>query len=387
MGLRSFANPPIQAGVLEGKARLSLLVEDQRKVFYNPKMSLSRDLAVLFAASHFPSSRQLRLCDPMTGSGVRTVRYLLETGNVANAIAGDKSLAAVNAARRTISQNGLEKRAEVTESDANLLLLHHSNDRFDLVDLDPFGSPGPYLESALRATTNGGIIAATATDMAPLTGARPLACFRKYGATPARTEFEKEVALRILAGCVAGVAARLDLGIEIAFAHASDHYVRLYSSLSKGTPSANRSTKMIGYLRYCSKCLTRSSVNSLTSIPTVCGFCGSQASLVGPMWLGPLWVDETVRIMIQRTPNLESSRLGHIQTLLSRILEETSSPIFHYRTDAFARTLRIKPPGITRVLQAFHEAGYTASRTHFDPNGFRTDAPMEKITVLLRGLA
>jgi tRNA G26 N,N-dimethylase Trm1 len=32
-------------------------------------------------------------------------------------------------------------------------------------------------------------------------------------------------------------------------------------------------------------------------------------------------------------------------------------------------------------------SGHRGSRTHFDPNGFRTDAQIEEITSLLRNLA
>ncbi len=350
-------------------------------------MSLNRDLAVLFSASHFPTWRQLRLCDPMTGSGVRAARYVLETTNVANVVAADRDLKAVEAARRTIRLNGLDGKITVIESDANLLLLGHLQDRFDLVDLDPFGSPVPFFESALRATAEGGIIAATATDMGPLTGARPAACLRKYAARAIRTEFEKEIAVRILAGCMVSIAGRLDLGVKIVFAHASDHYGRVYASLTKGKTSANQSTKLLGFLQYCPNCLMRDSANSLESIHKVCRSCGSQVNTGGPIWLGSLWDSDTVQMMMKRTPTLASSRLSEIQITLSRIAEELAVRAFYYRTDTFARTLRMKPPGIVQVLEALRIAGHQASRTHFHPNGFRTTAQIEEITSLLRTLS
>lgn len=356
-------------------------------MFYNPRMSLGRDFAVLFAASFFPKGKRLRVCDAMTGSGVRAVRYMLESPNVASVVAADKAPEAVEVAQRTIQLNGLEGKVAVIESDTNSLLLEHMQDRFDLVDLDPFGSPAPFFESALRATEDGGIIAATATDMGPLTGARPAACFRKYGARAVRTEFEKEMAIRILGSCLAGIAVRLELGVEIVFAHASDHYARIYATLRKGKTSANQSAKLLGFVEYCPKCLMRNSANSLGSIQMVCEGCGSQVEIGGPVWLGPLWNEEIVQVMIQRTPTLSSIRLSEIQMILSRVAEEADASPFHYRNDAFARTLRIKPPGITRLLEALRKSGHGASRTHFDPNGFRTDAEIVELRALLRDLA
>ena len=371
-------------GLWEGSAKL---LPTSRRVFYNPKMSLGRDLAVLFAACFFPEGKRLRVCDAMTGSGVRAVRYVLESRNVASLIAADKNPEAVEATRRTIQLNGLERKIAVVESDANLLLLQHMQDRFELVDLDPFGSPAPYLESALRAIEDGGVVAATATDMGPLTGARPAACFRKYGASAIRTEFEKEVALRILASCLATIAIRIELGIEIAFAHASDHYARIYATVRKGKASANESAKLLGFLEYCPKCLMRRSGNSLGSIEWVCKVCGSRAQIAGPIWLGSLWDEEVVQRMVKYTPNLSSSRLSEVQLILSRICEEVDSSAFYYRTDSFARSLRMRPLRIARVVDALLYSGHQACRTHFDPKGFRTNMKFEELVVLLRDLA
>ncbi|MGA8905185.1 MAG: methyltransferase domain-containing protein, partial [Candidatus Bathyarchaeia archaeon] len=323
----------------EGRARLPLI---PRGVFYNPRMNLGRDFAVLFSASFFPEGKRLCVCDAMTGSGVRAVRYMLEAPNVARVVAADKSPEAVEAAKRTIRLNSLEKAVAVVESDANLLLLEHMQERFDLVDLDPFGSPAPYLESALRAIADGGILAATATDMGPLTGARPAACFRKYGARTIRTEFEKEMAVRIIAGCLGAIAGRLELGVEVVFAHASDHYARIYAALRKGKAFANQSAKQLGFLEYCPKCLMRNSADSLGSIEMVCKCCGTQVEIGGPIWLGRLWDGGVVQRMVQRTPTLSSMRLSEIQMILSRIIEEADNSAFYYRTDAFARSLKIE---------------------------------------------
>ncbi len=374
-----------QEAVTEGMVSV-FLPPGKSTVFYNPRMSLNRDLAILFAASHFPTRKQLRVCDPMAGSGVRAARYLRESPNVGRVVAADRDPEAVEATQRTIELNGLEGEAAVVESDANVLLTGHVQERFDLVDLDPFGSPAPFFQSALRATMDGGILATTATDMGPLTGARPAACFRKYGANPVRTEFEKEFAVRILAGCLARTACGLDLGVEIAFAHASDHYARIYASILKGKAPANHSAKQLGFLEYCPNCLMRESSSSLNHLQQICR-CGSRVHIGGQLWLGRLWDRETVCKMVERTPTLASSRLSEIQTILSRITEELDLPAFYYRTDEFAGALRIKPPGIREVVEALHGSGYKASRTHFDPNGLRTDAQIEELTSLLRNLA
>lgn len=371
----------------EGKARLTLPIQHGiRLAFYNPKMSLNRDLAMLFTRSHFQSSRAIRLADPMTGSGVRAARYVLECPNLDSVIAADSDSQSLLVARQTIRLNGLEGRITLVESDANRLLLDHSGDRFDLIDLDPFGSPSPFFECALRATVDQGVIAATATDMAPLTGARKLACLRKYGITPVRTEFEKEMAVRILSGNLALTAGKLELGIEIVFSHASDHYVRIYAGIRKGKAQANRSTALLGYVEYCPKCLMRTSKKSLGDIRNSCDNCGTRTEIGGPLWLGRLWDSFTVRDMVDQTPSLVSSRLSEVQNVLSSINEEQNASAFHYRTDSISKAFSTKPPALSRLLAELRESGYQASRTHFHPVGFRTNARIDELRSVLGAL-
>ena len=41
---------------------------------------------------------------------------------------------------------------------------------FDVVDLDPYGTPAMFLDSAVQTCVDGGLMAVTATDMAVLCG-------------------------------------------------------------------------------------------------------------------------------------------------------------------------------------------------------------------------
>jgi len=355
-------------------------------VFYNPKMNLNRDLAVLFASSHFPVWTHVRVCDPMTGSGVRAVRYVLETSNVASVLAADKDPDTVEAARRTIQLNGVEAKVFVVEREATLLLSQHSEDRFDLVDLDPFGSPAPFFESALRATIDGGVIAATATDMGPLSGANAAASFRKYGVRPVHCEFEKEMAIRTLTSTLVSDAGRLNLGVDLVFSHATDHYARIYAKIIKGKTPANHAAKKLGYLEYCARCLSREARSSLESLRSSCPSCGSETKLGGPIWLGQLWDRRTLQAMIERAPTLSTSRLSEAQRILTLIGDELDAESFHFRTDALAHSYKIKPPRIESLLSALRDAGFQATRTHFHPSGFRTDAPVQQIVKLVEQL-
>jgi len=180
-------------------------------VFYNPRMRLNRDTAVLALGVHGRHlSRRLVICEPMCGTGVRGIRLALEVPDVEGVIMGDLNPRAVRLAEENAARNDVSDRVRVRLMEANLLLsLHdHSRRRFDYIDLDPYGSPAPYLDAAVRSCRNRGMVALTATDMAPLCGVNPRACLRKYGGLPLRTPYSHEVALRLLAGALVVAAAR-----------------------------------------------------------------------------------------------------------------------------------------------------------------------------------
>jgi tRNA (guanine26-N2/guanine27-N2)-dimethyltransferase len=333
---------------------------------------MNRDIAVLFAQSYF-RSRRIRICDPMTASGVRAIRYLLECPNVENVTASDVNPASVEFAKRMFRLNQLGK-GSVIESDANALLSTHEG-RFDLVDLDPFGSPASFFENALRSTIDGGVLAATATDMAPLTGARPLACFRKYNIVPIRSEFGNEIAVRNLIACLAFAASRLELGIRPVFSHASDHYSRIYVQVSKGRKAANESVKNVGFLEYCPTCLRRDRRDRLSDLHFECEDCGGRKKIGGPIWLGVLWDSACVKKMASFVGGVRSLRISHLQKLMDSIEQECVAPSFYNRVDQIARSLVANPPRIGSLLRALRDEGHLATVTHFHSNGFRTDAP------------
>mmetsp|Transcript_16040 Transcript_16040/g.11570 ORF Transcript_16040/g.11570 Transcript_16040/m.11570 type:complete len:83 (+) Transcript_16040:458-706(+) len=68
----------------------------------------------------------------------------------------------------------------------------------DVIDLDPYGTAVPFLESAIGALRNGGLLAVTCTDMAVLCSRSPHVCFYKYGSIPTSKKYCHEMALRIV---------------------------------------------------------------------------------------------------------------------------------------------------------------------------------------------
>jgi tRNA (guanine26-N2/guanine27-N2)-dimethyltransferase len=147
-------------------------------VFYNPVMELNRDLAVLALQAHQKRvNRGLRICEPLTASGLRGIRFAAEVEGIEKIVMGDINERAFKLAQHNIALNKLTDKVEVINKEANFLLNSYSapHKRFDCIDIDPFGSPVHFLDSAVRALRDEGLLAVTATDMAPLCGVHPQA--------------------------------------------------------------------------------------------------------------------------------------------------------------------------------------------------------------------
>lgn len=68
--------------------------------------------------------------------------------------------------------------------------------QFSAVDLDPYGSPQIFLDSAVQCVADGGLLLVTATDMAVLAGNSPETCYYKYGSVSLRLKSCHEMVSR-----------------------------------------------------------------------------------------------------------------------------------------------------------------------------------------------
>jgi tRNA (guanine26-N2/guanine27-N2)-dimethyltransferase len=357
-------------------------------VFYNPVMELNRDLAVLaFQAYQRMANREISICEPLTSTGVRAVRLATEVQGVKQIVAGDINARAYRLAEHNVQLNGLEDRVTVKHEDANCLLSCHGapHRRFDVIDIDPFGSPVPYLDSAVRALRNKGLLAATATDLAPLCGVHAKACVRKYGGKPLRTEYCHELAVRLLAGCVATVAAKHDIGVRVVFSHSTDHYIRVYAQISYGAKKADASIKSLGYVLHCFNCFHRETTQRPFS-PRIekCPECGSKMDWAGPLWLEKIFDRQFCERMTQENRRTPLRNSGKIVKLLALAKDEAEAPATYYVIDKISSKLSSPVPSVSAMLQSLRDKDFQAVPTHFNSRGFRTDAPALTVQKLLR---
>lgn len=347
-------------------------------VFYNPVMELNRDLAVLtLQAFQWVVGGQLSICEPLAGCGVRGVRLAKEVDGVERVIINDINREAWRLALFNIGKNSVSGIVEVENDDANFLLSRFGapKRRFDYVDIDPFGSPMPFVDSALRALKSGGLLALTATDLTPLCGVYPRTCVRRYGGKSLRTEYCHELAIRLLAGALARAAAKYDVGVEVAFSHSSEHYVRVYAVVSHGAEKADASLGRMGCIHHCFACLHREAEEGSLQGKKTCPECGGEMGIAGPLWLGKIADAEFVAFMEREAKKRSLKLKRSIRRLLASVREEADAPVAYYVVDVVCDRLDLPVPSVKSVAKGLRDAGFRACLTHFHPSGFKTDAP------------
>ncbi|KUO39323.1 MAG: hypothetical protein AVW05_01675 [Hadesarchaea archaeon DG-33] len=320
------------------------------RVFYNPHMEFCRDLSVSAVQALARELGDLCLCDPLAGVGVRGLRYAKEVKGVTRVIVNDRSLEAVKFIRRNIELNELGG-VEVHNEDANTLLWRRAP-RFHFVDLDPFGSPASFIDAACASLLRRGMLALTATDTAPLSGTHAKACIRRYGAKPLKTEYGRELGVRILIGFCQRAAGKYELAFTPVLAHATRHYFRVYLRGRRRAGATNDVLANQGYVSHCRACGHRSLIS------------------VGRM------INDLAR---------RNFRLGQQElTLLNLCREETDGPPAFYDMHELSGRMKVSSPKIVELIGKLRKQGYFASRTHFSGTGFRTDAPMGEIIKIFK---
>lgn len=321
-------------------------ISKELPVFYNPVMEANRTISV--AVLNSLPNRDMRMCLPLAATGVRGIRFLreLKKGKVKEMWINDLSPDACRTIRKNLKLNKVNKKSiHVSQKEASLMILEGSG--FDYIDIDPFGTPNPFLDAAVRRVSRGGILAVTATDTSALAGAYPDACRRKYWAEPADSELRHEVGVRILARKVQLVGAQYAKALTPIYSYSSEHYMRIFFSCEKGKQKVD-------------------------SIIAQQGMLGT----AGPMWTGALW---DVLLAGKVASAFESG--------MTRMIAEEShinSVGFYDIHKMFKGGKTASMPGMEWIMKSIRKEGFSASRTHFSPTGIRSNISEKGLKSILR---
>jgi len=365
------------AVIEEGAARISV----GEGVFYNPRMRKLRDVSVLLLKA---VKAEGRLLDSTAATGVRGIRYAREAG-LKEIVLLDINEKAARCASANLRMNGLKLKC--LNSSVQEFCNDADAEQFNIIDLDPFGTPVPYINDLLKVSRDGTLLMVTATDTAVLCGAHQNACLKLYGSKPMHNELCKESGIRILLGFLVRSAAQFNFGTEVMLSVSDQHYMRVFVRLRGGARTALDSIKRCGFAAFCRKCRAFSfAEGSIPFMEAECRVCSSKMEAFGPMYLGGLVdkpiVDEMLRINHAGSVLRESSEA---RELLLRLSEEINTPFF-YSIPRITRTMKISSVSPDGVIAELGRMGLGASRTQFDRDGVKTDADLTTVLGVVRKL-
>lgn len=352
--------------------------------FYNPAMALNRDLSVLtVAAEAHARGRPLDVADVLCGAGARTLRIAREVPHPLVVHANDARPDAVAAVLAGAAANGVTDRVLVRQGDAFPFLAAR---RFDVVDIDPYGSPAPFIDAAVRATRHDGLLCVTATDTAALCGTYPRVARRRYDLTHDlhRHPWRAEVGLRGLIGFVARSAGRAERGVRVLWSLSSGHWMRVVVRVRDGATAADATWKGLGW----AVPDDRGAASWSPRMPPAPERCA------GPLWSGPLHDLDAVEALqgsvVQLAASGPMSTPTHrLTSLLSTMHLEAGGPqrrdipAFWIDLDRFCGTRQRPTMATGDALAVLTEAGHVAAPSHLSAKGVRTDAPLDGLVRLL----
>ena len=363
----------------EGKIDFYAPIGDKYKtaVFFNPEGKLLRDISIS-AIQTFQKNfkKKITICDALAGTGIRGLRYAKEITGLNKVTLVDKNPKAVSLIKRNMRLNKLSRKCKVIKEDANNVL---RKEVFNIIDLDPFGSPNVFLDSASRSIYHKGFLAVTATDQAPLCGTYPLKCLKKYGIRSMRTEFYNELGIRILLSFIILSLSRYDKAFVPLLSLSSKHYYRVFGKIERKGKISNL-IKDFGYVNYCSKCGERT-VGKL-EMSHKYGSKKHKFESCGLIYLGNINDNKFAKKMLKDLKKRDFSQDS--TKIIQKIAEEAEISPFYYDIHRLTKRLKKEVPKTEFLINKLRKKGFKASRTHFSPVSIKTDAKIKDLRIILR---
>ncbi|MEC8997879.1 MAG: hypothetical protein VX909_01345, partial [Candidatus Thermoplasmatota archaeon] len=282
------------------------------------------------------------------------------------------------------------------------------------VDIDPYGTPLPFLDTAIQSLARRGIAEISATDSAALTGSSKNALLRRYGARVRTDGLAHDSGLRVLLATVARTAARHERSIEPLLSIWESHHLRVSVRVLRSVEGANDVECSLGWRVACPTAEEISSSieyglqpeTSLDSLPMHCFLPlshpvdRSDKRISGPMWIGPVGQTEAMASMTEeRALNLcgpsaiEDDPVGWTERDFEYERRRVTRSVRHISgesgvidaphlilVDELSSWLGSgSPPSPSVMAEALRRAGHRAAVAHYGKPAFRTDAPWDVV--------
>lgn len=383
-----------------------------------------------------------RMLDALSASGLRALRYAHELPFVTSIVANDLSASAAESIKQNVEHNGVGHLVSVSNDDALAVMYRTIADnltqkmtpgqsitshKFDVIDLDPYGTAAPFLDAAIQAVRDdGGLLCVTCTDSAVWAGhSYSEKTFSLYGGTPIKGLHSHEAGLRLILNAIATSAARYGLAIEPQLSLSIDFYTKVFVKIVKSPQTVKflGAKTMVVYScdSGCSAWQTQYLMKSKAANnkkgngafykhvmalgPTAdrfCQHCGSKMHINGPMYGGQIHSADFINKLLAQIPKASPEvygtlpRLeGMLQTALEELIPippetanvdprdakraEIDHTPFYFIPGKLASVLSCATPGDDMIRGALKHLGYYAARSHCRAGSIKTDAPWSTI--------
>ncbi|EMP37224.1 N(2),N(2)-dimethylguanosine tRNA methyltransferase [Chelonia mydas] len=360
----------------------------------------------------------VRILEALAASGLRSIRFAKEVPGLRAVVANDFSSKAVELMARNIQFNEVGHLVTSSLADARMLMYQQKAEKhpFDIIDLDPYGSPATFLDAAVQAACFLVLsIRGAVTSLLHLRSEAPSGCPRLWnlGRDPSRLDFRileqaaprprfHTQALRIILHSLDQRANCYQRYIMPLLSVSADFYIRVFVRVFTGQATVKASASKQALVYNCVGCgthrfqrlgkMTSHGSNfkySAASGPPVgpsCEHCHQRHQLGGPMWAEPLHD----LAFVQRVLSALGSNPGRfgtqdrIQGVLSMVTEELSDVPLYYTLDCLSSTIHCNTPSLLQFRSALLHAGYRVSLSHACKNAIKTDAPPSALWDIMR---
>jgi len=316
----------VKEGKVEIEAGEGEVISSKIVPFYNPKKKFDRDKTIEILKKFVRGKKELLMCDLLSASGIRALRFASELSNVSEVYAVEHNPKSVEFILRNILRNKKILKADIKVLKSKACrALYTLEKRFDFIDIDPFGTPVDFLKASIaHLRERNAMLAVTATDSGALVGSYPKACLRKYGSKVTKLPFFKEVGLRVLAKKVIEVGAESDIALTPVYAYCRDDYFRIFFESYNGAEKIDNLLKEFGYY---------------------------ENGKVGPAYMGNLYSDKYIDSWLRKEAKINVPYYVHIPTMYKKM----------------KKTI----PKMEKIMSDYKKKGYLVSRTHFDPESIK----------------
>jgi tRNA (guanine26-N2/guanine27-N2)-dimethyltransferase len=303
---------------------------------------------------------RFRILDALSATGLRALRYAKEIPFVTSVVANDMNPNAIKDMSLNITHNDLEGTIQPNLGDAIGHMYRvaypqtdahgpdHIYKKYDVIDLDPYGTAAPFLDAALQALSDGGLLCVTCTDSGVFASCGySEKTYSLYGGMPVKGIHMHEGGLRLIINAVATSAARYGLAIEPLLSLNIDYYARTFIRVRKSPAEvkflASKTMVVYGCDSGCGAWTTQRlgrankqvsangtpffkySIAQAPGCDQVCRHCKNKTHIAGPMWAGPIhnaaFIEKVLEDLEGVDPKVYQTK-PRMEGMLSTALEE-----------------------------------------------------------------